>query len=274
MVTSAIGQAQVRVEGYNFDIRKRVLEYDDVVNKQREVIYRQRRELLDREDLSEEYFKILDEQIGKLVDEFLPDQFDRETWDLEALHRQLFTLFPVPGDVTPEIMQGKSLDELEEMLVEAAHQAYDKKSAELGPDLMKRAERLVMLNAIDQHWRRHLTDLDILREGIGLMAIAQRDPLVEYKREAFGMWQSLQEEISLQAIRNIFRVQANIAQPVIRRPNNIQAVRPGAVATSKAEPVRKNAKETLGRNDPCWCGSGKKYKHCHMRADRGLKATE
>jgi preprotein translocase subunit SecA len=106
------------------------------------------------------------------------------------------------------------------------------------------------------------------------MAIAQRDPLVEYKREAFNMWQDLQEQISSQAIRNIFRVQANVAQPVFRRPANIQAVRPGAVATSKPEPVRKNAKDALGRNDPCWCGSGKKYKHCHMRADRGLKATE
>ena len=268
MVSNAIGQAQVRVEGYNFDIRKRVLEYDDVVNKQRVVIYRQRRELLEREDLREEYFKNLDEQIGKIVDEFLPDQYEPETWDLEGLHRQLFTLFPVPADVTPETLQGKSLDEVEEIVVEAGHTAYDKKAAELGPDLMKRAERLVMLNSIDFHWRRHLTDLDVLREGIGLMAIAQRDPLVEYKREAFGMWQELQEEISLQANRNIFRVQANVAQPMIRRPTNIQAVRPGAVATSKPEPVRRSTKDALGRNDLCWCGSGKKYKHCHMRADK------
>jgi preprotein translocase subunit SecA len=186
----------------------------------------------------------------------------------------LFTLYPVPADVTPETLQGKSLDEVEEIVVEAAHAAYDKKAADLGPDLMKRAERLVMLNAIDFHWRRHLTDLDVLREGIGLMAIAQRDPLVEYKREAFGMWQDLQEEISLQAIRNIFRVQANVAQPVIRRPTNIQAVRPGAVATSKPEPVRKTTKDSIGRNDLCWCGSGKKYKHCHMRTDKGLKAAE
>src|SRR5690606_8651596 len=188
MVSNAIGQAQVRVEGYNFDIRKRVLEYDDVVNKQREVIYRQRREILEREDLRDEYFKILDEQIAKMIDEFLPDQYDTDTWDLEGLHRQLFTLFPVPAEITPETLQGKSLDEVEETVIEAAHAAYEKKAAELGPDLMKRAERLVMLNAIDSHWRRHLTDLDVLREGIGLMAIAQRDPLVEYKREAFGMW--------------------------------------------------------------------------------------
>ncbi len=274
MVSNAIGQAQVRVEGYNFDIRKRVLEYDDVVNKQREVIYRQRREVLEREDLREDYLKTLDEQIGKLVDEFAPDQFDAESWDLEGLHRQLFTFFPVPISVTPETMAGKSLDDLEDMLLEAAREAYDKKAVELGSELMQRAERLVLLNAIDQHWRRHLTDLDVLREGIGLMAIAQRDPLVEYKREAFTMWQDLQDEIGLQAVRNIFRVQANVAQPVIRRPTNIQAIRPGAVATTKPEPVRKTAKDSLGRNDLCWCGSGKKYKHCHMRADKGLKAAE
>lgn len=274
MVSNAIGQAQVRVEGYNFDIRKRVLEYDDVVNKQREVIYRQRREVLEREDLRDEYLKTLDEQIGKLVDEFAPDQFDAESWDLEGLHRQLFTFFPVPAHITPETMTGKSLDDLEDMLLEAVREAYDKKAAELGSELMQRAERLVLLNAIDQHWRRHLTDLDVLREGIGLMAIAQRDPLVEYKREAFTMWQDLQDEIGLQAVRNIFRVQANVAQPVIRRPTNIQAIRPGAVATTKPEPVRKTAKDSLGRNDLCWCGSGKKYKHCHMRADKGLKAAE
>jgi preprotein translocase subunit SecA len=272
VVTRAIGQAQTRVEGYNFDIRKRVLEYDDVVNKQREVIYRQRRELLHREDLREDFLKLLEEQVGKIVDEFTPDAADPESWDLEALHRQLFTLFPVPDHITPETMQGKSLDDLEDMIVEGLHEAYDRKTQELGPDLMKRAERMVMLNAIDTHWRRHLTDLDVLREGIGLMAIAQRDPLVEYKRQAFHMWEDLQDQINLMAARNIFRVQANVAQPMVRRPINMQALRPGATQTSKPEPVRKSAKESIGRNDPCWCGSGKKYKNCHLRSDRVSKA--
>ncbi len=272
VVTRAIGQAQTRVEGYNFDIRKRVLEYDDVVNKQREVIYRQRRELLHREDLREDFLKLLEEQVGKIVDEFTPDAADPESWDLEALHRQLFTLFPVPDHITPETMQGKSLDDLEDMIIEGLHEAYDRKTQELGPDLMKRAERMVMLNAIDTHWRRHLTDLDVLREGIGLMAIAQRDPLVEYKRQAFHMWEDLQDQINLMAARNIFRVQANVAQPMVRRPINMQALRPGATQTSKPEPVRKSAKESIGRNDPCWCGSGKKYKNCHLRSDRVSKA--
>jgi preprotein translocase subunit SecA len=141
---------------------------------------------------------------------------------------------------------------------------------------MNRAERLVMLNSIDMHWRRHLTDLDVLREGIGLMAIAQRDPLVEYKREAFEMFQGLQEEIHGQAVRNIFRVQVNAPQQALRpRVQVMQAIKPGAVAANtKPEPVRKTAKADLGRNDPCWCGSGKKYKNCHYRTDRAKSATQ
>ena len=270
MVSKSITQAQVRVEGYNFDIRKHVLEYDDVVNKQREVIYGQRHQIIDSPGMRDEYLKILEEEIGKVIDEFAPDDKDSDEWDFDAMYQKLFTIFPVPVEITPETMaEVESLDTLEDMMIDAAHAAYDQKAESLGQDLMLRAERLVMLNSIDMHWRRHLTDLDVLREGIGLMAIAQRDPLVEYKREAFEMWQTLQEEIRAHAVRSIFRVQVNSPQPLLRRPiQNIQAIRPGAVTESKPEPVRKTAKESIGRNDPCWCGSGKKYKNCHLRQDR------
>ncbi|MBL8145531.1 MAG: preprotein translocase subunit SecA [Anaerolineae bacterium] len=271
LVSRAIAQAQTRVEGYNFDVRKRVLEYDDVVNKQREVIYRQRRELLVREDLRDVLMERLETQIGRLVDEHAPNGVAPAGWDLEALHRALFTLFPVPTSVTPETMHGLKVDDLESLIIEGAHEAYDRKAEELG-DLMKRGERLTMLNAIDFHWRRHLTDLDVLREGIGLVSIAQRDPLVEYKREAFAMWTDLQDQISNTSVRNLFRMQVANTQTV-RRPMNIQAVRPGAVADTKAAPVRKAAKADIGRNDPCWCGSGKKYKNCHMREDQKKAAV-
>ncbi len=270
LVSRAIAQAQTRVEGFNFDIRKRVLEYDDVVNKQREVIYRQRRELLTHDALRDVLLERMETVIGHLVDEHAPEGTTPDSWDLEALHRALYTIFPVPESVTPDTMAGLNVDDLEALIIEGAHQAYDAKAAELG-DLMQRGERLTMLNAIDYHWRRHLTDLDILREGIGLVSIAQRDPLVEYKREAFNMWQDLQEQIAATSVRNLFRMQATTAQPA-RRPMNIQAIRPGAVANAKPEPVRKSAKQELGRNDPCWCGSGKKYKNCHMREDQ-KKAT-
>ncbi|NDJ59871.1 MAG: preprotein translocase subunit SecA [Chloroflexi bacterium] len=272
MISRSITQAQVRVEGYNFDIRKKVLEYDDVVNKQREVIYAWRHDILEVDSLRNAYMETLTEEIGNLVDEFAPDENDPDSWDLEALHKQLFTLFPVPTHVTPETMAVESLDELEDMLTDAAIEAYDKKAEELGEELMQRAERVVMLNAIDTHWRRHLTDLDVLREGIGLVAIAQRDPLVEYKRQSYEMYQDLQNQIRTYAVRNLFRVQLNNApQQVMRQPTQMRAVRPGAAANAKPEPVRKSAKQSLGRNDPCWCGSGKKYKHCHYKQDRAAQ---
>ena len=277
MVTKSIQQAQIRVEGYHFDMRKRVLEYDDVVNKQREVIYKQRQELLTRTDLRDDYLQILEGQFGTLMDEFAAED---STMDLDAFFQQLFTIFPVPEEITPEVMADKTLDELEEILLAAIHQAYDLKREELGEELMPRAERMVMLNALDQFWRRHLTDLDILREGIGLVSIAQRDPLVEYKREAFRMWEDMQQEARAQAARDIFRVRVNapqVAVPTRRAMPQLQAVRPmvpSPVATTtnaapaKPEPVRKSSKDAIGRNDPCWCGSGKKYKHCHYQADR------
>ena len=153
------------------------------------------------------------------------------------MYRQLFTIFPVPVDVTPDTMaEVESLDDLEDMLIDAAHgQPTTARRDELGEELMHRAERLVMLNSIDMHWRRHLTDLDVLREGIGLMAIAQRDPLVEYKREAFEMFQVLQNEIHAHAVRSIFRVQVNAPQQMLRpRVQVMQAIRPGAVANTQA----------------------------------------
>jgi preprotein translocase subunit SecA len=301
-VSGAIGQAQTRVEGYNFDIRKRVLEYDDVVNKQREVIYRQRRELLTREGMREEYLEPLEEEIGRLVDQFCEDETAPDTWDVEGLYRALLGLFAVPESITPATLAGKSLDDLEESLVAGLHEAYERKTNELTTPIMQRAERIIMLNAIDSHWRRHLTDLDILREGIGLMAIAQRDPLVEYKREAFGMWEELQEQIKTTAARNILRVQISAPQSAVRRAAptlqqlsqapQAQAVRPSVGAASpvraaapaaprgqasvggqtaeKTAPARKVT--NIGRNDPCWCGSGKKYKHCHLKSDQGGNA--
>jgi preprotein translocase subunit SecA len=270
IITRSIAQAQVRVEGHNFDIRKKVLEYDDVVNKQRDTLYRQRREILTAEDMREQYLKILEDAVVDTLDEFIGEDDDPDTWDLETLQRQLFTIFPVPAHITPETMQGKSLDELEEMLVSAIHEAYDAKTQELGEELMHRAERLVMLNTLDAFWRRHLTDLDVLREGIGLMAIAQRDPLVEYQRQAFAMWGDMLSQVRQKAAHDLLNVRIQTAQQQPLR-RNYRAVRPGVndggAATSKPETVRKTSKEKMGRNDPCWCGSGKKYKACHMKQD-------
>ncbi len=271
VISKSIEQAQIRVEGHNFDIRKRVLEYDDVVNKQREIIYAQRRRWLETEDLTPIVLGIIDDLIVDTLDEFIPEGVDWDEVDFEALHRHLYTIFPVPNDITPEVMAELDEDELEERLINAAHEAYERKRQELEAHqegLMKRAERQTLLRALDNNWIRHLTDLDILREGIGLMAIAQRDPLVEYQREGFRMFHELEDRIHRDVARTIFsiRVERAQAQPV-RRP--MRAIRPNTTnGKSKPEPKRKTAKESLGRNDPCWCGSGKKYKHCHMRQDK------
>jgi preprotein translocase subunit SecA len=274
VISRSIAQAQERVEGHNFDIRKRVLEYDDVVNTQRELVYKQRKEIITAESLEERYINILEEQALDVIEEFVEDENKPETWDLDTLHKQLFTVFPVPEHITPETMaQVANVDELENLILEGVQESYNRRREELeqyGEGTMSRFERFVMLGTVDFYWRRHLTDLDVLREGIGLMAIAQRDPLVEYKREAFEMLRDMQNYITTKSAQDFFRIEVKAAQQA-QAPRQLQTVRgtiTNAVNNAKAEPVRKSAKERLGRNDPCWCGSGKKYKACHYREDR------
>ncbi len=265
IMTKTVAQAQVRVEGHNFDIRKRVLEYDDVVNKQREVIYAQRRDFLQKPNLRAEYIKILEDGVVNTLDIFTGDNGHVDEDELETLYRELLKIFPVPEHITPDTMAGQGLDELESLLTSSVRAAYDQKTEELGAEMMDRLERFMMLRVIDQHWQRHLTDLDILREGIGLMSIAQRDPLVEYKRAAFNMWQEMQGEIRAQAAYQLLTAQVNVRQPMPVRQRPLQMLHGGA-AEKKPEPVRVENKP--GRNDPCWCGSGKKYKHCHLKQDK------
>jgi preprotein translocase subunit SecA len=266
MISRAIGQAQIRVEGYNFDIRKRVLEYDDVVNKQREFIYKQRRQILESEELRDTYLRLLEETLVDMLDEYASDENRPDSWDLEGLYQRMYTVFPVPEHITADTLaEIDDLEVLEETILTAAREAYDAKTEDTG-ELMPLAEKRVMLRAIDMYWQRHLTDLDVLREGIGLQSVAQRDPLVEYKREAFAMFDHLQSSIRTQALQDIFRVQVNkIQRTPVRR--QMMAVRPGATESEKPAPVT-NSRKKVGRNDPCWCGSGKKYKNCHYKADR------
>ncbi|MBN1200870.1 MAG: preprotein translocase subunit SecA [Anaerolineae bacterium] len=279
MISKSIQQAQVRVEGHNFDIRKRVLEYDDVVNKQRETIYAQRRKILTAEpgDLRDQIQEMISQQIHALVEQHLDG--DPVDWDVEELHRAALTVFPVPGHVTPNSLS--TLDDPEEIevaLIKGALEAYDKRIEQFSGEWMSEAEKFVMLNAVDQLWQRNLTDLDILREGIGLVGYGGRDPLVEYQRESYNMWIALQEEIKAKVVQDIFRVAPREQQrvPTQLRLSNVQAGR-GAMPVPTAaspqprpqqqaapEPVRNlGMYDNIGRNDPCPCGSGKKFKHCH-----------
>ncbi len=266
MLSKAIEQAQTRVEGYNFDIRKHVLEYDDVVNKQREVIYAQRRKILTETNLRPIIFDMVEDEIGAMVQQFTSAKYHDE-WDLHALMSAARGLIPLPATLTVEDWKGSSADEIEEQLIEYAEKAYDEKARQLG-ELMPEAERVTLLRAVDSHWVRHLTDLDILREGIGLRAYGQQNPLIAYKKEAFETFDEMNASIRSRVARDIFRIQAQPAQaaaPLARRP----AARPLrsnlSAAAQGQRPVRKAAAQSIGRNEPCPCGSGKKYKHCHGR---------
>ncbi|MEN6479757.1 MAG: preprotein translocase subunit SecA [Anaerolineales bacterium] len=250
MVTKAISNAQVRVEGYNFDMRKHLLEYDDVVNQQRQVIYDQRRLILTENNLRPIVWDILVERIGALVAQYT--QGYEEDWALAELHQQADRMVHLPAGHRVEAWQGLSAEEITDDIIAAAEATYDARERELTPELMRQVERQLMLRAIDRHWVTHLTDLDELREGIGLRAVGQRDPLVEYKREAFDAFNGLLEQIESEIASMVLNVRlVRQEQRPAPRPNSGQAEASEAVHRSK-----------VGRNAPCPCGSGKKYKQC------------
>jgi preprotein translocase subunit SecA len=269
LVSKAIESAQVRVEGYNFDIRKHVLEYDDVVNKQREIIYSQRRQILSEPTMRPTISGMIEDEVRDLVGTLTGDTgarsvqvLDRNSWDLATLAAEVSKIFPLPKSEKPESWRQMTPTQIADHLVELAELAYEDKEATLGPETMRQLERLLMLRAVDSRWVRHLTDLDELREGIGLRAFGQQDPLVAYKREAHEMYQDLVASVSHDIVLSIYH-----AQLLVRPPVPVRQIQTNRGDGSTAQPVQ--SKKTLGRNDPCWCGSGKKYKVCHMRSDQG-----
>ncbi|MCL6430413.1 MAG: preprotein translocase subunit SecA [Anaerolineae bacterium] len=259
LVSRAIENAQVKVEGYNFDLRKHVLEYDDVVNQQREIIYGQRRLILSEAELRPIIEEMIDEQVEILLNTYTAGEH-RDDWDLTGLHAAVRQFFPLPPSQNPAVWSKLSREEIGEALHQAARRAYDEREAQLGSETMRQLERLVMLHTVDNLWVRHLTALDELREGIGLRAYGQRDPLVEYKREAHDMFSELTDTIRREIAHGIYRAQLVRAEPIRRRemhPN---------VASEAPAPRRSGARP--GRNDPCPCGSGRKYKNCCLRKDQ------
>jgi preprotein translocase subunit SecA len=269
LISRAIESAQVRVEGYNFDIRKHVLEYDNVVNKQREVIYNQRRQILSEPTMRPTIMGMVEDELRALAEQFT-GHLAQENWDLAGLAAEVNKIFPLPKEEKPGNWRRFAASELADHLVALAEQTYDAKEKALGAEQMRHLEKLVMLRAVDNRWVRHLTDLDELREGIGLRAIAQQDPLIAYKKEAHEMYQELVAAITHDIVGAIYHAQLMV------RPAPPPRIYTSRGDGSGAQPARRAASRTgpggakeLGRNDPCWCGSGKKYKHCHMREDQG-----
>jgi len=249
----------VRVEGYNFDIRKHVLDYDDVVNKQRTVIYDQRRRTLTESNLRPIIFEIVEQKIGVAVSSHCGAN-DRDEWDVRGLINDMHMLMPLPATLlNPDKWLDLAAQEIEDRLIELAEAAYAEKERQLGADTMRQAERAIMLHAIDTLWMRHLTDLDALREGIGLRAYGQQDPLVAYRKEAFEMYEGLLEGVREIVARDIFRVHVQAPPPPPRAALRTNLSESG----TGRKPIKTAASQGIGRNDPCPCGSGKKYKYCH-----------
>ena len=252
MVGKAIETSQGKVEGYNFDIRKHLVDYDDVVNKHREVIYEERRKILSGADIKGNIQSMLTGEIQGLAASYLHG--DRsEGWDVEGLLSELATFMPLSPQLNASALSEMSRSEIEEKLLEGANSLYEEREREFGEEHMRVLERLVMIRTIDRLWMDHLTAMDEMRRGIGLEASGQRDPLVIYKRRGHEVFDSLLAGIAHDVAHTIFRV--GIAKEKAPGPS------PMAEAAKRKEAVAVGKKK-VGRNDPCPCGSGKKYKHC------------
>lgn len=253
LVTRSLETAQKRVESRNFSVRKHVLEYDDVMNQQREIIYGQRRQVLFGEDTQKIISGMIEEVVSRAVATYCPDGVHAEDWDFKAM-ADYATQVLVPDGIDPDELSGRRREEIEEILLERAHSFYDQRERELGSQTMRELERLIVLRLVDERWMDHLDAMDQLREGIGLRAYGQRDPLVEYKFESYEMFQNMVASIQEDTVRYLFRVR------VAEAPERRQMVENRQAEEGNGQTVRREQK--VGRNDPCPCGSGKKYKKC------------
>jgi preprotein translocase subunit SecA len=277
MVSKAIEQAQTKVEGHNFDIRKHVVQYDDVMNRHRDLIYGERRKILEGADLRSNVLQMIEEEIERVFDAFASGD-NTDNWEVTSLIAELKAIVPsLQPTFNESHVRESSAEDLLEEAIKIAEEAYAKKEEELGEERMRTLERLLLLRTMDRLWVMHLTALDEMRQGIGLVGYGGRDPLVEFKREAHDMYEQLTAHIRSQTVKQIFHVtltsQAQRPQP----PQNVKESGPAEAGSTSGGAATATARATgtatatstatvnrkTGRNDPCPCGSGKKYKKCH-----------
>ena len=268
MITKAIEGAQRKVEAHNFEIRKHLLEYDDVMNKQREVIYEMRTQVLGAEQLKDTFLEMLQEVVDGLVAEQLNANLHPEEWDLPALQDAIKRQFGVEINVQEFPRRGADLTALGEFVFEHLRQSYDHKEAQMGEPMMRHLEKVIMLQLIDTRWKDHLLAMDHLKEGIGLRGYAQKNPLNEYKREAFEIFSAMMNAIKTEITTYLFKIQAGkVEEPAPkmdgRRPRYVEhrGGGPAGNGDGKPAPVRREGRK-IGRNELCPCGSGTKYKRC------------
>ncbi|MFZ1985081.1 MAG: SEC-C metal-binding domain-containing protein, partial [Desulfatitalea sp.] len=266
LISRAIENAQTKVEGHNFDIRKHLLEYDDVMNQQREVIYRQRRELLTGQDIRETITDMLGEKADEISGQFADERALPEEWDLKGLSDAVFQQFNFRiKEFDADLLDGLTQEGLSQELYEQTLAVHQEREQMFGAETMRHLERVIMLQTVDNLWKDHLLSMDHLKEGIGLRGYAQQNPLLVYKKEGFEMFQDLIERIKTETLTILFRVQ--LAQPDSLKEMQKEQEKDlvfsggGDGTVPKKKPVRR-IDDKVGRNDPCPCGSGKKHKKC------------
>ncbi|MBT5873714.1 MAG: preprotein translocase subunit SecA [Candidatus Latescibacteria bacterium] len=285
MVSNSIGRAQKRVEGQNFDIRKHLLEYDDVMNQQREAVYDRRLNALEGNELRSDILEMIRNIVELKVATYTDPKTYPEDWDLQGLYDDLLRNFVVVFRNTDDDLANLTTDALTEMVHDTLIEHYERKEASLipSPDLMRQLERFATLSVIDNAWQEHLYEIDRMKEGIHLRAYAQKDPLIEYKREAFAMFEELWDRLDEEILKLIFSAELTAVEPQKRQePSNLRMIHqeaggmeaaaaspggeePTGAAEEDGQPKQQPVKvdKKVGRNDPCPCGSGKKYKKCH-----------
>ena len=270
MITRAIENAQRKVEGHHFDIRKHLLEYDDVMNKQREVIYQQRREVLEGDNLQQALQEMTEDLIAGIVGEVVQEKIDAKDWDWEYCEQQVTDIFGLKPEWSEEQKSEFDAELLQQAIAEIAEQARLAQEESNGVENQRQIERIILLQIVDSHWKEHLLSMDHLKEGIGLRGYGQKNPLNEYKKEAFDLFMTMIEAVKLQTIKTLMRVRLVQEEEVERleeerrqRQEQEMQMNKGAAGEQgkTQEPVKRDG-DKIGRNAPCPCGSGKKYKKC------------
>ncbi len=279
LVSRVIENAQRKVEGHNFDIRKQLLEYDDVANEQRKLVYSERNELMSTDDVSENIESMREEVVDEIVDRTIPPQSLPEQWDVDQLEDDLRLEFGVELPVVKWLEEDKSLYEetLRDRILEQVDAAYKAKEEQYGPEIIRHLEKVIMLQTLDTQWKEHLAEMDYLRQGIGLRGYAQKNPKQEYKREAFEMFTSMLDRVKTEVVTILAKVQLREESEVDELERRQQEASQEGLELQHAdasapqgepEPASEQAtfvrnQPKVGRNEPCPCGSGKKYKQCH-----------
>ncbi len=258
MLSSAIEKAQKKIESNNFGIRKNLLEYDQVNNEQREIIYAERRKVLDGENMRDSIFKMITDTVDNVVDMCISDDQGNEEWDLRELNDVLIPIIPL-GHVTHEAVASMKKNQLKQYLKEQAVKAYESKEAEFpNPEQIRELERVVLLKVIDRKWMDHIDDMDQLRQGIGLAAYGQKDPIVEYKMSGYEMFNAMTAAIQEDTLKMLYHVKV---EQKVEREEVAKVTGTNKDESGPREPKKRTAVK-IYPNDPCPCGSGKKYKQC------------